>query len=193
MGDEQSAAFRFRGNLLRETGECFDDRIQRTVHIEVVFFDVVDQRDGGAMVVKRPVELTGFANQDARPARHGAIAGDMCRARPTSPPELRAGGPDDESRIESRLDEYVTKHGGSGALAVCARKTDGSVILLDHTQSLGVGNHVDTPLLSGKQLRMIRLDRRRCDHEVAPSGKFRGGLFVTDWDSFPRQHVRKLT
>ncbi len=86
MGDEQPAAFRFRGNLSCETGERLDDRIQRTVHIEVVFFDVVDQRDSGAMVVKRTIELTGFTDQDARPACHRAIAGDMCRAGPTPPP-----------------------------------------------------------------------------------------------------------
>ncbi len=74
-----------------------------------------------------------------------------------------------------------------------AGETDGGVIRLDHSQSFGIGNHVNAPLLSGKQLRMIRLDRRRCDHKIALAGQFRSGLFVTDRDSFPRQHVRKLT
>ena len=57
--------------------EALDDLVDRGVEVEVVLFDVVDQRDGRMMMVEGPIELAGFGHEDPGPVAGRRVLGTV--------------------------------------------------------------------------------------------------------------------
>ena len=180
VGDEQAAAFRRRRQSAGERRKRLHDRRQRVVDVKVVLLDVVDESEHGPVVVERAVELTSLGDEDPGPARPWARAGDRGGANSAAASDLRAGGPDDDARVEAALNEDVAEHRRGGALAVCPGDGDPGSPRLYEPQSLGIAQDGDPSPVGLEKLRMIGLDRGRCDDQVAVIGNGVGGLPVAD-------------
>ncbi len=103
---------------MRELSEGIDDRLEVSVDIKVIFFEVVDQPDDWSVVVERSIELTRLGDENPRTPGIRAVAWNSDGADAAASADLRTIGPDDESRIEPAPHEHVTQHGGGRALAV---------------------------------------------------------------------------
>ena len=180
VGDEQAAALGRRRQSAGEGRERLHDRRQRIVDVKVVLLDVVDESEHRPVVVERAVELTSLGDEDPGPARPWARAGDRGGADSTAASDLRAGGPDDDARVEAALNEDVAEHRRGGALAVCPGDGDPGSPRLHQPQGLGIAQDPDPSPVGLEKLGMIGLDRGRSDDQVAVFGNGVGGLPVAD-------------
>ncbi len=192
VGDEEPTALRGRGQESGKLSERFDDRIEVVVDVQVIFFDVVDQRDDRAVVVERTIELTRLGDEDPRTAGIGAGARDGGSAGSTTPADLRTVGPDDEAWIKPALHEHVTQHGGGRALAMRSGDRHAGAQRLDLAQRLGITEDGDVALMCGQALGMIGTDRGGGDDEVAVGGQGFSGFFDADGYAFGLQRGGEL-
>ena len=131
----------------------------------MVFFDVVDQADGGAVLMKRAVELAGLANENSRIVEQTPTRNDR-RTCARAAAELRASCADDHARVKPAAHADPRGHRRRGALSVRARDRNRGHAALRNSERLGVSDPLDSLGLRSENLRMAGLDRRRRNHQV---------------------------
>ena len=129
----------------------------------MVFFDVVDQADGGAVLMKRAVELAGLANENSRIVEQTPTRNDR-RTCARAAAELRASCADDHARVKPAAHADPRGHRRRGALSVRARDRNRGHAALRNSECLGVSDPLDSLGLRSENLRMAGLDRRRRNH-----------------------------
>src|SRR4051794_16320952 len=134
------------------------------IEIDVVDVDVGDDADRRRSEQERAVALVGLEDERLAPPRARAAAG------------LVEVASDQIRRIETGPDEHRREHRRGGRLPVRAGNGDGPPAGGKGRDRLLPPPHRDPVVLGGAQLRVIRRDRARRDHDVgARRAPDRGG------------------
>ena len=180
VGDEQPPSLVRRGQQAGEITKTLDDLVDRSIKVQMILFDVVDQCHRGPVSMERVIEFAGLGHEDS--GASVAVTAEAGSSHSPAATELRASCSGDVTGIQTALHQAMGEHRCRRTLAVGAGNGDPGAASHGQPDRIGVAEDSHIRLVRGLERRVILPDGGTGDHQIAPFWKSAGEGIVPGGD-----------